>query len=400
MTSLASSTTLARGWIRGPLWDGFWVLNGLWLAPLLWIVARGHEDPYASPADDFYLVLTLCFWIGHRLSSSYLAYCTTAYRPVLRAQPIRFVGVPVVVASAVFTLLLLPDDALALPRSERVFWLAISDYVFVSYHFAAQHYGILSLYRVRGGEVRSRRTRLVDRVFALGIGGVLVIAAEVIAGNVSYQGQWLDPILADWWNPSPHVAWSQAHAGTLAWSGSLVVVVAAVPLFVLALRRGNLPRSLYLLSVAVMVWMAFHVTPLLFVMAWTAQHWMAATGLTARVAAGDPEPGRSRWYRLWHIVNRRPVAVVVFLGVLSALLMPAMEVEAVAADEPSYSARLVPALVEWLTQPELIPFLVALGFATAFVHYLLDRALYRFSDPAVRSAARGLVDPPPGRPAV
>ena len=58
-----------------------------------------------------------------------------------------------------------------------------------------------------------------------------------------------------------------------------------------------------------------------------------------------------------------------------------------------------PALVEWLTQPELIPFLVALGFATAFVHYLLDRALYRFSDPAVRSAARGLVDPPPGRPA-
>ena len=73
-----------------------------------------------------------------------------------------------------------------------------------------------------------------------------------------------------------------------------------------------------------------------------------------------------------------------------------MEVEAVATDEPSYSARLVPALAEWLTQPELIPFLVALGFATAFVHYLLDRAVYRFSDPAVRSAARGLVDPASG----
>jgi len=396
MASPTSRTPLARGWIRGPLWDGFWVLNGLWLAPLLWLVARGHEDPHASPADDIYLVLTLCFWIGHRLSSSYLAYCTTAYRPLLRAQPIRFVAAPVVVASSVFTFLLLPDDSLALPRSERIFWLAITDYLFVSYHFAAQHYGILSLYRVRGGEVRSSRTRLVDRLFALGLGGIVVIAAEVIAGKVSYQEEWLDPILASWWDPSPDVAWWQAYADTLAWSGSLVVVAATTPLFLLALRRGCLPRSLYLLSVSAMVWMAFHVTPLLFIMAWTAQHWMAATGLTTHVAAGDPEPGSSRWYRLWHIVNRRPMAVVVLLGVVSALLMPAMEVEAVATDEPSYSARLVPALAEWLSQPELIPLLVALGFATAFVHYLLDRAVYRFSDPAVRSAARGLVDPPSG----
>jgi hypothetical protein len=37
--------------------------------------------------------------------------------------------------------------------------------------------------------------------------------------------------------------------------------------------------------------------------------------------------------------------------------------------------------------------LLALGFATAFIHYLLDRAVYRFSSPEVRRAACGLLKP-------
>jgi hypothetical protein len=36
--------------------------------------------------------------------------------------------------------------------------------------------------------------------------------------------------------------------------------------------------------------------------------------------------------------------------------------------------------------------LVALGFATGFIHYLLDRSVYRMSDPQVRAAARGLLE--------
>jgi hypothetical protein len=47
-----------------------------------------------------------------------------------------------------------------------------------------------------------------------------------------------------------------------------------------------------------------------------------------------------------------------------------------------------------LPDPFWVPALVALGFSTAFLHYLLDRAVYRMSDPQVRSAARGLLAPP------
>ena len=54
--------------------------------------------------------------------------------------------------------------------------------------------------------------------------------------------------------------------------------------------------------------------------------------------------------------------------------------------------RFVPSVMAWLTRDEVIPWLVALGFTTGFVHYLLDRAVYRMSDPEVRKAARGLLE--------
>jgi hypothetical protein len=38
-----------------------------------------------------------------------------------------------------------------------------------------------------------------------------------------------------------------------------------------------------------------------------------------------------------------------------------------------------------------VPALVALGFASGFIHYLLDRSVYRFSNAEVRAAASGLL---------
>ena len=75
-------------WVRGPVWDGFWILSALWLAPIVLFLAHGYSNPESSPLDLLYLGLTALFWIGHRLSSTYLAYCTEAYRPLLRQQPI------------------------------------------------------------------------------------------------------------------------------------------------------------------------------------------------------------------------------------------------------------------------------------------------------------------------
>ncbi len=49
------------------------------------------------------------------------------------------------------------------------------------------------------------------------------------------------------------------------------------------------------------------------------------------------------------------------------------------------------AIATQLRTSSWLPALVALGFATRFIHYLLDRSVYRMRDPQVRAAAWGLV---------
>ena len=81
---------LASPWVRGPVWDVFWMQSALWLMPLaLWLVSGASDDPESSPLDSLYCGLTALFWIGHRLCSAWLAYCTEAYRPLRREQPVR-----------------------------------------------------------------------------------------------------------------------------------------------------------------------------------------------------------------------------------------------------------------------------------------------------------------------
>src|SRR4030095_7546158 len=109
------------------------------------------DDVRASPVDGLFFALTVPLWFGHRVSSAWLAYATPAYRPLLATQRLRFVVAPLAIAVACFALLLAPESVLPMRLTERVVWFAVLDYVLVSHHFAAQHFGLLSLYRARAG---------------------------------------------------------------------------------------------------------------------------------------------------------------------------------------------------------------------------------------------------------
>ncbi len=388
-TFTASTAGYSKTWVRGPLWDGLWMLNALWLAPLVWWLGRGHSDPLDSPINSFYLVITACFWIGHRLSSAYVAYCTPAYRPLLHSQRTRFVWVPMAIAVFVFALLLPGDDAYPLTRVERIVALAIVDYAFVTYHFASQHYGALSLYRTRSGRPRDVKAQRMDRLFALSIGGVMVFIAEVLAGTAVLQERWLDPIVDPKWLSAVH--------GQFQVLGTGLVVLATAWLLWAEVRTGSpsVPRAAYIVSVSLMVLTAFFVDPFVFIVMWTAQHWLVAVGLTSEVAAGGPAPGPSRWYRFWSAVNQRRWSVLLVLVLISVVLMPVMEIEAVEDEAVRYGPQLFPFLTGLLDAPGLVPALTALGFASGFIHYAMDRSVFRFSNRDVRDAARALLIPRP-----
>jgi len=67
------------------------------------------------------------------------------------------------------------------------------------------------------------------------------------------------------------------------------------------------------------------------------------------------------------------------------------EVEANRETGTYYGDRIFGSLAVQLRTSTWMPALLALGFATRFIHYLLDRSVYRMSDPQVRAAASGLI---------
>src|SRR5438552_911286 len=379
----------SSAWVRGPIWDGFWMLSALWLAPIVLLLVHGYSDPESSPLDLLYFGLTALFWIGHRLSSTYLAYCTEAYRPLLREQPIRFVALPILITAGCFALFLPADSALPWTREERLIGLALVDYACVTYHFAAQHFGALSLYRSRAERGACIRTRRLDRFFALTVGGALVFVADILAGAVAYQDKWIDR-----W---PVAAWIvSAQSGIR--GGAMLALFIATAIMLFAETRApqwSLPRVLYIVGIAVMVGLALSPRSLfLFLVIWTSQHWILATGLGSQTPRAEPAPTRGLVRGLLHKLNIRPWAVVLFLMVLSVVLLPLFEVEANRETGTYYGDRIFGAIATQLRTSSWVPMLVALGFATGFIHYLLDRSVYRMSDPQVRAAASGLADRP------
>jgi hypothetical protein len=374
-------------WVRGPVWDGVWMLNAVWLVPLVLWLARGYPDPESSPLDSLYFGLTALFWIGHRLCSTWLAYCTEAYRPLLRTEPVRFVVIPLLVTVACFVIFLPADEAYPWTREERLVVMAILDYAFVTYHFAAQHFGALSLYRMRAERSGCGRTRRLDLIFALGVGGALVFLSDILAGSVAYQDVWIDR----WFVPE----WIASHEGPIREGAIVVLVAVTILMLVPEVRapRRSLPRVLYILGLAAMVAVGLQPRGLfLFLVVWTSQHWILATGLASQTPRGEPAPASGAIRRVFHALNARPWAIVLVLVGTSVLLLPFFEVEANRDGGTYYGDWIFGAFAEGLRTSVWVPALVALGFATGFVHYLLDRSVYRMRDPGVRSAACGLLD--------
>jgi hypothetical protein len=172
-----------------------------------------------------------------------------------------------------------------------------------------------------------------------------------------------------------------------------VLLAATTSMLFVELRapRWSLPRVLYVLGITTMVTLALRPrSPFLFLVIWTSQHWILATGLASQTPVAEPAPVRGVVRHALHALNVRPWAILLLLVVSSVTLLPLFEVEANRQGGTYYGDRIFGAIATGLRTSSWVPALLALGFATGFNHYLLDRRIYRLSDPHVRAAARGL----------
>ena len=371
----------SNSWIRSPAWDMFWLHSGIWLTFLLLMVSSSQLQ------EMFYATAVFLFWIAHRFSSFYLAWGTQGYKPLRRDQQKRFIILPLMIGLGVFAVLFTPVSLLAFTVRERIFALLLIDFFWGAHHFAAQHYGILKLYHYRWNPETVPNSNKHDRLFCWLVGGALVIIAELLHGTSYLQEKQILPLF--------QLGWGQEGVSLFLRFGTVIVVVFTIFMIQKAWSQNSgLPKIMYIFGIGIMVIAAFQLSPFQFLMLWTLQHWLTALGLAVHMGANDVRQKTTNETTLKPNKSLNPNwkswLVLIFLCSFSVIMTPFFEIEAVSVGG-RYSEQVWPALMEWLQNSEWYIFLVGIGLASGFMHYWMDRAVYRFSDQQTRKSAQQLL---------
>ncbi len=368
-------------WVRSPAWDFFWLHSGLWLG----LIIFGFSNQ--PKLETFYMVGVFLFWISHRFSSFYIAWFTKTYRTVRASQPWRFVIFPIIFVLGLFVLLFIPESVFPVPVPSRILGLLLLDFFWGMHHFAAQHYGILRLFMHKANLSNCQSSQFHDRLFCWGTGFVLVFIAELLHGVSFLQQKKILPAI-------PH-DWGNEVISIILRSGTLIVVVITVIMIRNAMiQNSGLPRILYIIGLGLMVIGAFQLHPIEFLMLWTLQHWITALGLAAQMGGNDFKKSMLEKKIIFEnkLFSEHPNQWIVLLPLcsFSVIMTPFFEVEAVSLGA-RYSELLFPSFIYWLENSSLVTFLVGVGFASGFLHYYMDRAVYRFSDAETCKSAKNLL---------
>ena len=364
-------------WLRSAIWDGFWMLSGIWLlAPL------GAFSGAPSALKSLLIIATLILWLSHRFATTHNAFCTPAYRHLLREQRTRFLMWPLMITLATFGFVFGPRWLVTLDSWGKIQVLGTIFFLYNSYHFGIQHYGVLSIYRIRAGQSHTGWLKHYERFFAIAVGTVLVAIAQICHGAEVVQ----DSII---YNILPREAFMSAFS-VLRVVAPLIVLALAVVFYVGEFRckPASLPKMLYVAGLTLQGVLAYFLDPISFLILWGVQHWMVSIALGAHMAQNDTSevPIASRWYRFWGHFNKGFWPTVFVLCFASIILTPLFQF-AVHPEKLVKDASFFSFLSPVLANTVLVNLFIVLNFVSVYIHFVMDRAIFRFSDPAVRKVS-------------
>lgn len=365
-------------WIRSPRWDGFWILSGFWLPSLFLLLPLQSTKPLI-------LGITLCFWIGHRVSSLYLALGVGEYRGVLSSRKGYFFVLPCSLLVLLMAFVLIPEPLIPIPRLSRFLALGLADYFFSLYHFSVQHYGVLSVYRGRlANSQKDARLLRWDWWLCILFSGFFSLVMDLLngSGDLHLLQPTLQPFLAP-------------QFGTIRTVLSICLVLFwALTLTIYLRKRQGPARILYVSMLAYMTLVSFYVGPILYFAIIQIQHWFVSFGLVTHMASNSRLASKQEpWYTpAW--INAQRFGPLGVLILLSLLLTPVLEADYYILQNFETTALTVQHFLVYFKDSIWLFVFGGLAFFSSFLHYIYDRGVFRFSDPVTRKAALTLLKSP------
>ena len=197
--SLCASALTGSVWIRGPSWDGLWILSGLPLAALFTILTICGVPSIWIFGGSFILLQT-----GHSLSPMALAWGHGGFRRVMLQSPAKYLWLPLAALIGSTAAGYVAGELWPQPRFNPItfkislnsawnpLWgMAAAYFLWNIYHFGKQNFGVMSIYRRNAGGYAPQQRRL-DLIYccvmATGVLSLPVVymAARAVGGYFSY----------------------------------------------------------------------------------------------------------------------------------------------------------------------------------------------------------------------
>jgi hypothetical protein len=400
---LRADTGPPSQWVQSPRWDGFWFFSGAWapaLAILIYFAVRLASDPSMTldPAGFDPSRIALIYVplsILHRISTTYSVLGTSILKEDREKHPIRYHYVPAgivvgcILLSCAFTFHSAFDF---MPSVHAQLWgfflLAYVMMIWELWHFCAQEFGVLSIYRIRAGQ-RASEDKRFDRRFTI----ILMMGTNVVLYICWGFANYIDVLfygLPDW-----------KFGSELREQIALLALLAGVIVTAWACVREwrhpqrSIPKIAFYLLVGghTVLLYAFPRAFGLFFLSYVFHHWMVSVGLFGRTTLNafkaDTRDTRAALKRLGVSIAQILIVFVpwyLFFGSLdtSGNLTPVPNAQSFEGMPPAvkvYSGVII-----------------ASFFALSFLHFYYDRCFYAFSRPAVRKDVFPLVFGPAPKP--
>ena len=367
-------------WVQSPGWDTFWMFSALWGGALLLL------------GTGFFRLAALAFWLfllqrtvatAHAWSTTWMIVGSSLMADKRRAQPVKYVVIPVAIAAVSMALGFAvvvghqyPADGLFV--TDLWVWGLYMGLFWVGHfwHFGNQDFGVLTIYRTRAGQTRWIDRR-VDKLYTSAMMFVIQPIAYIGLLDSAAFSEIVRTAL-----PLPH--WFFSGAATAAVIAA-TILAAAVLLFELSKHTRSLPRLLYIIVIylhPVLIYAATRANSeligLLYVIAYVWSHWLIALGLVGRI---NGHYYRSRGETPGFALLRHAAILSGIVGLVLVLTHSYNDYLLFGVTGFAYKERLaaIAHADRWI-----IGAVMGFFLAEQLVHYYCDRCLFRFRDPDIR----------------